>query len=233
MMALVVDGDRRRRQVLGESLAGADVADVSATDVALEYLIKRAYQLALVGDPDDAVDGLLLAVAVEARGLKVPVVLVANGDAARLRTRARGCTSVMDVISYKRAADQLPDILNRLVDWRPGVARKQGRPRTPRTSWLTDGRGRPYRVTPSREAVGFQVMYQEAEGRLWRRLTDGHGWPIVLPLTVTRLGFEQAVDRRPGSYQLLPVTSAGVLAGNPPETIILGADPRGDQRDGD
>lgn len=46
--------------------------------------------------------------------MKVPVVLVANGDAARLRTRARGCTSVMDVISYKRVADQLPDIVKRL-----------------------------------------------------------------------------------------------------------------------
>ena len=43
MMALVVDGDRQRRQVLGELLAGADVADVGATNVALDYLVKRAY----------------------------------------------------------------------------------------------------------------------------------------------------------------------------------------------
>lgn len=230
MMALVVDGDRGRRRALGESLAVADVADVSATDVALEHLVKGAYQLAVVGEPDDAVDGLLLAVAVEARGLRVPVVLVASGDTARLRTRARGCTSVMEVISYERAADQMPDILDRLADWRPGATRKRGRPRG---TWLTDGRGRPYRVAPSREAVGFQVMYQESEGRLWQRLTDDHGWPLVMPLTLTRLGFEQVVDRRPGSYQLLPVTSAGVLAGNPPEMIILGPDAAFDQRDGD
>lgn len=45
-------------------------------------------------------------------------------------------------------------------------------------------------------------------------------------------GFEQAVDRRAGSYQLLPVTSAGVLAGNSPETIILRTGARGDQRNG-
>lgn len=229
MMALVVDGDRRRRQVLGELLAGADVADVGATNVALEYLVKRTYQLAVIGDPDDAVDGLPLAVEVEARGLRVPVVLVANGDAARLRARGRGCTSVMDVISYDRAADRLPDILSRLPDWRPGAQHRRGRPRR---TWLTDGRGRPYRLTPSREpAVGFQVMYQESEGRLWRRLTDGQGWPLLMPLTATRLEFERQVGRRPGTYQLLPVSNAGVLSGNPPEMIVLGEARRTDQRD--
>ncbi len=228
MMALVVDGDRRRRQVLGELLAGADVAEVGATDVALDYLVKRAYQLAVIGDPDDAVDGLPLAVAVEARGLRVPVVLVASGDATSLRSRGRACASVMDVITYDRAADRLPDILNRLSDWQPGAPQRRGRPRR---TWLTDGRGRPYRLTPSREpAVGFQVMYQESEGRLWRRLTDGQGWPLVIPLTVTRVDFERRVERRAGTYQLLPVSSAGVLSGNPPEMIVVGEVRRTDQR---
>lgn len=229
MMALVVDGDRRRRQVLGELLTGADVSDVGATNVALEYLTKRAYQLAVIGDPDDAVDGLPLAVAVEARGLRVPVVLVASGDATRLRARGRGCASVLEVISYDRAADQLPSILQHLPDWQPRAKRRRGRP--PRV-WLTDARGRPYRLAPSREpAVGFQVMYQESEGRLWRRLTDGQGWPLLMPLTATRSDFEQQVGRRPGTYQLLPVSSAGVLSGNPPEMIVLGDARRTDQRD--
>ena len=51
------------------------------------------------------------------------------------------------------------------------------------------------------------------------------------PLTVTRVDFEQQVGRRPGTYQLLPVSSAGVLSGNPPEMIVVGELRRSDQRD--
>ena len=126
MMALVVDGDRRRRQVLGELLTGADVSDVGATNVALEYLTKRAYQLAVIGDPDDAVDGLPLAVAVEARGLRVPVVLVASGDATRLR--ARGARSAADSTQSPRC-------------WR-GRASCSARIRGP-TQWITCTAARP------------------------------------------------------------------------------------------
>ena len=94
---------------------------------------------------------------------------------------------------------------------------------------MKDHRGRPYRIHT--ETTGFQVMYQESEGRLWRRLTDGQGWPLLMPLSATRSDFEQQVGRRPGTYQLLPVSSAGVLSGNPPEMIVLGDAGRTDQRD--
>lgn len=70
--------------------------------------------------------------------------------------------------------------------------------------------------------VGFEVLRQVEEGALWRRLYDATGTPQRLPLDMTRAEFEVLVAHQVGAYQLLPVTAAGVLQGDPPQVVMVG-----------
>ena len=92
-----------------------------------------------------------------------------------------------------------------------------------RSSWLTNRFGAPYRLDAARAqgAVGFEVLHQDGEGRLWRRLCDGAGAPRVLPLTITRAAALALVGARVGALQLIPVRGDGLPTGSPPEMIHL------------
>ena len=69
-------------------------------------------------------------------------------------------------------------------------------------------------------AVGFRVMHQAAEGRLWTTVRSGEA-ALQVPRRVTREELERAVERRPGAYQLVPVNARGEQVGDPPEVVIV------------
>jgi hypothetical protein len=93
-----------------------------------------------------------------------------------------------------------------------------------RSSWLTNRFGAPYRLNAvrARGAVGFEVMHQDGEGRLWRRLCDDAGAPRVVSLDIARAAVLALVGaRRGGAIQLIPVRGDGQPTGSPPEMVHL------------
>ncbi len=91
----------------------------------------------------------------------------------------------------------------------------------PSKRWLMRSDGQPYRCHA--DARVFEVVFQPAEGALWRPVCQPDGRPIVLPLTVTPAAFVAAVASAPGVYQLVPCDLAGVQRGDPPQRIDLDA----------
>lgn len=63
-------------------------------------------------------------------------------------------------------------------------------------------------------------MWQEAEGAIWRWVTDAKGERVRLPVTCARREVIAAAGR-PGMgwLQLLPVDGTGALSPDPPEMI--------------
>lgn len=91
--------------------------------------------------------------------------------------------------------------------------------RPPRTGrvWLTDNRGRPYRLG---NTVAFHVYFQPAEGKLWTRLYRD-GMPLRLSALVSRAEFVEEVGNRDGAYQLQPVDAEERPIGDPPSMVFL------------
>ncbi len=94
---------------------------------------------------------------------------------------------------------------------------KGSRPGRPRRIWLTDQRGRTYRLGPT---VAFQVYFQPTEGKLWSRLYRD-GQPLRLPVQVTRDEFIAEVGNVEGAYQLQPIDANGKQCGDPPAMLFL------------
>ena len=83
--------------------------------------------------------------------------------------------------------------------------------------WLTDQRGRTYRLGPT---VAFPVYFQPTEGKLWSRLYRD-GQPLRLPALVTRDEFVAEVGNVEGAYQLQPIDANGKQCGDPPAMLFL------------
>lgn len=96
-------------------------------------------------------------------------------------------------------------------------------PRKRGFAWLVDARGHRYRLPHVAGAVAFEVMYQAAEGHLWRRLMDRAGAAVRVPLRVSRDEFLAAFGEVPGAYQLVPVNLDGVQRGDPPQMVVVAA----------
>ncbi len=98
---------------------------------------------------------------------------------------------------------------------------KGSRPPRHRRAWLTDQRGRNYRLGPT---VAFQIYYQPTEGRLWARMFRD-GQPLRVPSLVSRDEFVAEVGNVSGAYQLQPIDAAGRQCGDPPSIVFLGTAP--------
>lgn len=119
--------------------------------------------------------------------------------------------------------DEAPGAL-RPADPRPADSDQWQEPG--RSSWLTNRFGAPYRLDAVRAqgAVGFEVMHQDGDGRLWRRVCDEAGAPRVLPLAIERAAVLALVGAHDGgAIQLVPVRGDGLPVGRPPEMIHLHA----------
>ena len=94
---------------------------------------------------------------------------------------------------------------------------KGSRPGRQRRAWLTDQRGRTYRLGPT---VAFQVYFQPCEGKLWSRMFRD-GAPLRVPALVSRDEFLAEVGNVAGAYQLQPVDANGKQCGDPPAMVFL------------
>lgn len=94
---------------------------------------------------------------------------------------------------------------------------KGSRPARTGRGWLTDSRGRPYRLG---NTVAFHVYFQPAEGKLWNRLYRD-GMPLRLSALVSRAEFVEEVGNRDGAYQLQPVDAEERPIGDPPSMVFL------------
>lgn len=102
-------------------------------------------------------------------------------------------------------------------------ATRAGRRRRGWSDWLVSERGSRYSLGELRrlDAVGFHVHYQDGEGRLWRRVNDRAGNPVVLPFEVSRADVLAQVPIQRGAIQMIPVRADGSPAGTAPEMIHL------------
>jgi len=90
--------------------------------------------------------------------------------------------------------------------------------------WLQGARGGRYAVERLARAVGFRVLHQSAEGRLWITVLVAQE-PLVVPLYVTRTELENKIGHRAGAYHLVPVDEHGERVGDPPQIVFV-PDPR-------